>query len=80
MLAIFQKAADNSNKHRKYQFWQSQYHPVALLVNGKQFRCLDYTHQNLVKAGMVAEAEHYRYSSALDYAGRKGLLLIKFIE
>ncbi|QMU26652.1 REP-associated tyrosine transposase [Adhaeribacter radiodurans] len=80
MLAIFQKAAESSRKHQKYQFWQNQYHPVELLDNDKQQRCLDYIHQNPVKAGMVAEAEHYVYSSALDYAGGKGLLPIKFME
>jgi hypothetical protein len=29
---------------------------------------------------MVGEAEHYLYSSAIYYAGGKGLLKIKFME
>jgi hypothetical protein len=35
---------------------------------------IDYIHQNPIKAEIVNEAEHYRYSSAIDYAGGKGLL------
>jgi hypothetical protein len=35
---------------------------------------LDYIHQNPVKRGYVDEPEHWRYSSARDYAGRKGLV------
>jgi hypothetical protein len=35
---------------------------------------LNYIHQNPVRAGIVAEAEHYLYSSAKDYTGRKGLI------
>ena len=33
---------------------------------------LDYIHYNPVAAGFVDEPEHYRYSSAKDYAGKKG--------
>ena len=35
---------------------------------------LAYLHQNPVKAGIVFAPEHYVYSSAIDYAGGKGLL------
>lgn len=41
---------------------------------------LDYLHENPVKAGLVREAQHYKYSSALDsYEERRGLLPILFI-
>jgi putative transposase len=80
MLDIFKKAAENSSKHQQYQLWQNQYHPMELTSPNQQERCLPYIHNNPVKAGMVAEAEHYLYSSAIDYAGGKGLLIIKFME
>ena len=41
---------------------------------------LDYIHNNPVKAGIVYEPEHYIYSSAADYCGRKGLLDIVILE
>ena len=44
------------------------------------FRCLllkfivEYIHQNPVEEGYVFRPEDYRYSSAVDYAGEKGLI------
>ncbi|WP_371814403.1 hypothetical protein [Imperialibacter sp. 75] len=40
---------------------------------------LDYIHQNPVKEGFCWEPQEYKYSSAIDYAGGKGLLPILFI-
>jgi putative transposase len=37
---------------------------------------IEYIHQNPVKRGYVDQAEHWRYSSARDYAGSKELLPI----
>ena len=36
-------------------------------------------HNNPVEEGLVFKAEHYVYSSAIDYAGEKGLLDIVLI-
>ncbi len=38
---------------------------------------IEYVHNNPVKRGYVDEAEHWRYSSARDYAGVKGLIDVK---
>ena len=35
---------------------------------------INYIHQNPVEEGLVFRAEDYRYSSAADYAGEKGIL------
>lgn len=35
---------------------------------------IDYIHNNPVEEGIVIRAEDYKYSSAADYAGQKGLL------
>jgi hypothetical protein len=35
---------------------------------------VDYIHQNPVEAGLVYKTQDYVYSSAIDYAGEKGLL------
>jgi len=37
---------------------------------------LNYIHYNPVKAEIVNRPEDYRYSSAIDYAGGKGLLKV----
>jgi len=62
------------------QFWEPENHPVELWSNAVINQKLDYIHQNPVKEGLVFRAEDYMYSSAVDYAGRKGLLDVIVIE
>ncbi|MBT3801086.1 MAG: transposase [Bacteroidetes bacterium] len=69
------------NKHNKdFQFWQQHNHPILLDTNHIMQQKLDYIHMNPVEAGFVDEPEHYLYSSARDYSGKKGLIDISFIE
>lgn len=44
------------------------------------YQRLAYIHQNPVRAGWVEAAEQYRYISAVDYAGGKGLLDISVTD
>jgi len=39
---------------------------------------MNYIHNNPVKSELVANPEDYLYSSALDYAGEKGLVEILY--
>jgi len=41
---------------------------------------LDYIHNNPIEEQIVNNPKDCRYSSAIDYAGGKGLIAIKFIE
>src|SRR5688572_12021856 len=80
MLKIFGIAADESNKHQKYKFWQNEYHPIELFSNAVITQKLDYIHENPVKSLIVDTAEDYLYSSARNYAGGKGLLEVEFLD
>ena len=80
MLNIFRLSASESNKHIKYKFWQSEFHPIELFYNEMMDQKLEYIHENPVKEGIVENAEEYLYSSARDYSGKKGLLDIEFIS
>jgi hypothetical protein len=40
---------------------------------------LDYIHNNPVERGYVDEAEHWRYSSARNYAGEEGLISVEVL-
>jgi hypothetical protein len=40
---------------------------------------VDYIHFNPVVSGFVNEPEHWRYSSAVDYSGGKGIIEIDFV-
>ncbi len=66
--------------NRNFQFWQQDNHPEELITNEFIEQKLDYIHNNPVSAGLVDELKHYRYSSARDYAGGKGLLDVVLIE
>ena len=80
MLNIFGCAANESNKHQRYKFWQNEYHPIELSSNAVVDQKLMYIHENPVKEEIVENPEDYLYSSARDYAGRKGLLEIAFAD
>jgi putative transposase len=73
-LAFFRK--DYKREDRDYQCWEEGSHP-QLIENEQVLRQkLEYIHQNPVKRGYVDEPEHWRYSSARDYAGVAGLIPI----
>ena len=60
--------------------WQEGYDDVEVR-NVKFLRQkLGYLHNNPVKAGFVENPWDYRYSSAVDYSGKKGLVPICFID
>ena len=80
LLWMFRKLAEKSKKHQKYCFWQNEYHPIELDRADIMQQKLDYIHDNPVKEQIVNSSEGYLYSSAIDYAGGKGLLAVKFIE
>ncbi len=79
MLGMFRYAGLYNKSNDQYQFWQQDYHPIALDGNDMFVQRMRYLHENPVRAGIVWEAAHYKYSSAGDYyENRNGLLpLIK---
>ena len=80
MLNIFSFAGKSNNNNKNYQFWRQDYHPVELNTNEKLKQRLVYLHENPVRSGLVWEAWHYKYSSALDYCtNEKGLLKVEFL-
>ena len=83
---IIQAITDNIQESRKewllqqfktsegYRFWRTDNKPIELWSNKVIDQKIDYIHQNPVEEGLVFRAEDYVYSSAIDYAGEKGLL------
>ncbi len=74
MLWLFRSAGERNPNNKKYQFWQQDNHPLELISPKFILQKLQYIHRNPVAAGIVTESQYYRYSSAIDYAGGKGLL------
>lgn len=74
---ILKQLAYHKRKHktdRPYQFWQEGSHPQRILDEGMMVQKLEYLHNNPVRRGYVDLPEHWRYSSARDYAGVAGLV------
>ena len=74
MLNRFEYAGKNDKKIKNYRFWQEGNDSQEIYLNDYFEQKLNYIHENPVKAEIVNRAEDYRYSSAIDYAGGKGLL------
>ena len=78
MMWMFERAGKKNANNSKYQFWQQHNQPVELTLQAFAIDgAIDYIHNNPVKAGFVDRPEHYPYSSAVDFAGEKGLVNIE---
>ncbi len=76
---MFKRAGFKNSKVKSGQFWQQNNKPIELWSVGVVDQKVDYIHNNPVIAGFVNEPWHWRYSSAIDYSGGKGILEIDFI-
>ncbi|NOY51504.1 MAG: transposase [Chlorobi bacterium] len=74
MLDEFEFVGRNNPKIKNYKFWQDGNEAKEIVRVEFLEQKLNYIHQNPVKSEVVNNAEDYRYSSAIDYAGGKGLL------
>ncbi len=79
MLEMMIKAGSNNNNNKGFQFWQQDNHPLVLNTNKLIEQKMEYIHNNPVKGGFVDKPEEYRYSSARDYVGAKGLIDVELI-
>ena len=76
ILFQFRQAAKQHVRNKDYQAWTYENHAIEIspyIKNMSQSK-LSYIHNNPVENGLVKNAEDYLYSSARDYAGRKGLI------
>jgi len=78
MLWMFERAGEKNGNNSKYQFWQQHNQPIELTIKAFDIdNQIDYIHNNPVIAGFVDTREHYPFSSAVDFAGGKGLVNIE---
>jgi len=70
-LAFYKKA---HKKNAQYQLWKEGIQPKLIRDEKMMLQKIEYIHNNPVKRGYVDEAKHWRYSSARDYHGMKGLI------
>jgi putative transposase len=80
LLPMFEKAGRANPNNQQYQFWQQHNQPIELNSNFLLEQKLNYLHLNPVEAGFAREPQDYPYSSAIDYAGGKGMVNVILIE
>lgn len=90
--AVLKAIAENDRESRKEwiltyfktekgnRFWRGDNKPIELWSNKVIDQKLSYLHNNPVEEGLVFKPEDYVYSSAVDYAGGKGILDIIVIK
>ena len=80
MIWMMERAANKNSNTAKFQLWQPESHPIELTTSKIAHQKLDYMHYNPVEAGFVNNPADWKYSSATDYNGGKGLLGIMQME
>jgi len=79
MLWLMERAGAANSNVKKRQFWQQHNKPIELWSPEVIDQKVTYIHNNPVESGFVLEAEYWKYSSAIDYSGGRGLLEIDLI-
>lgn len=79
MLWLFERAGQKSSNVKGRQFWQHNNKPMELWSSDVIDQKVDYVHNNSVAAGFVVDPWDWKYSSAKDYSGGKGVLEMDFI-
>lgn len=68
MTELFKKAGRENPVSKNFQVWQNGNYPVLLYSKEMTEQKINYIIQNPVRAGFVAEPEHYVFSSASPHS------------
>jgi REP element-mobilizing transposase RayT len=80
MLWMFKRAGQRNSNNKNFQFWQQDNHPIELYGYEALKLKLNYLHDNPVRAGIVYESWHYKYSSAINYCtDTNGILELELV-
>jgi REP element-mobilizing transposase RayT len=80
LLWMLERAGKKNGNNKKYQFWQQHNKPIELYDNKIIEQKLNYLHNNPVEEDYVNEPYEYKYSSAIDYSGGKGMVDVVLIN
>lgn len=76
LLSRLKSAKKIHKSDREYQLWQERVHAELIMSDDMMRQKLEYIHSNPIQRGYVDLPEHWRYSSARNYAGDEGLIEI----
>lgn len=71
LLSLFKRAHKTQSR---FQLWEEGSHPQRIETEEVMLQKLDYIHNNPVKRGFVDRPEHWRWSSASNYAEGVGIV------
>jgi putative transposase len=79
LLDMFYNAGKDLKRITNYKVWQDGNKAKELMTGAMAIQKLEYVHNNPVESGIVNEASHYIYSSALAYERKPGLIDIEYL-
>ena len=74
MMWMFERAGRKNSNNNDWQFWQQHNKPLEIKDQEMFDKTLAYIHSNPVQSGFVTRPEDWKYSSAKDFCGTKGLV------
>ena len=74
IMWLMERAGKKNGNNNDWQFWQQHNKPLEIKEQQMFDKTLEYIHQNPVQAGFVTRPEDWKYSSARDFCGIKGLV------
>ncbi len=80
LLYMFGFYANRTNANDYFKVWTGNNHPIEIYTPPIIDTKLNYIHQNPVRAGLVDDPAHYKYSSASNYAGLGGVMEIDYLK
>ena len=80
MIWMMERAGKKNSNNNEWQFWQQHNKPVEPRDHEIFRKALHYIHQNPVVAGFVVREEDWKYSSARDLCGSKGLVSLSDVD
>nr|WP_205627924.1 hypothetical protein [Salinivirga cyanobacteriivorans] len=80
LLWLMHRAGKKNTNVKNSQFWQQHNKPIELWSKKVIDQKIEYVHNNPVDAGFVIKPEHWKYSSASNYAGLEGAIEIDKID
>jgi putative transposase len=69
---MMERAAEKTTYIKNRMLWQHHNKPIELWSQEVIKQKLDYIHNNPLASGFIIDAEHWKYSSAVNYSGGKG--------
>ena len=78
MIWMMERAGKKNSNNSDWQFWQQHNKPLEIKDQEMFDKMLKYIHDNPVIAGFVTKAEDWKYSSAKDFCGMKGLIELSY--